>query len=130
MAKYSNRIKRKRFIKKATHKFVRLINFTTNETEQSVPLYKYIWNDIKNGLDYGMDEIRYNLYYANDHMPSLEGIYTEYFNQSGTDRELQVMYKALKELLPIYIQRYNDLDFTYGEDNKGLYIAINYGSNN
>lgn len=124
MSKFSNKVKRKIFIKKVTNRFVKLISGISKETDEIVPLYTVIWNNIKEGLEYGID-MRYNLFDAEDYMPSIEVDYNEYFNREGSDEELNIVFQALtEELLPNYILKYEDLQLNIGEDDKGTYFEI------
>lgn len=126
MAKYTNRIKRKRFFKKMKNNFVSFITATTTETECITTLDRVIWKDIKEGLDYGMD-IRYTLFDNEDFMPSLENEYNQYFGKVGTELELNVLFTALTtELLPTYICKYTDLDLIVGECPSGKYFEITF----
>lgn len=127
MALYANTVKRRKLIKNTVKKVVKLFTGVSDEHNQIKPLYTTIWDNIKEGLDYGFD-IEYTTYSGDIYKPSLESAYREYFGNSPTDTELEKLYDVLTtEILPNYINKYKDLEFTTGESQQGRTFTIEYG---
>lgn len=126
MATYANVVKRKKLVKSTVKRIVKLFSLVSEEHEQTKPLYATIWNNIRQGLDYGFD-IHYTTYGGDTYKPSLESEYIEYFGNTPTDTELEKIYDVLTtEILPNYINKYDDLEFTTGDSQHGRTFTIEY----
>lgn len=126
MVSYAKVASRKRLVKDNFKKVIKFFTGTSNEHSNIKPFYSTLWSDIKDGLDYGFD-INYTTYGGDIYKPSLEGAYIEYFGNKPTDTELEKLYNVLTtEILPHYISKYDDLNFTTGESEYGRTFTIEY----
>lgn len=118
----------KRFFRNTTQ----LVLGVSSETDRFKTLFEVIWEDIKTGLDYGYD-VKFNTNEGDIYAVSLANSYKNYFNKSGTDHEMSLIYEALTtELLPIYISKYdkkNQLELVTGEDTYGKYFEVKFKDN-
>lgn len=136
MAKYANRIKRRLFVKGVKRRLMRMMSLPSSDTMNSMTIDDTIWNYIKETLDYTLEysgfyntNIRYTMHKGDKYSPSLIEEYTNYFGKTPTDKELQRLFDNLtSKLLPLYIDRYVDLELLTGENEFGKYFEIKFNN--